>query len=151
MLAVTGLVLVAAVLAGIVRRAQNVRQVRRIERLVTRSVLDALADRYRHGEAPGEENQAQGRPATADRRKAAVSSTDRVCNWLVVLCLCALAAGIIGSSEHLTWAAAVGLLLIPLAAAPILTRRQRTRGSPTGKRGWSRFDTWWRVFIRPRV
>lgn len=149
-LAVTGLVLVAAVLAGIIRRAQSMRRVRRIERLVAQSVLDVLDGRCRHGEhqAPRSERVAggarQGTTEPEGDQATALSSTDTACNWLVVLCLLGLVAGLVGGSDHLVWASGLGFLLIPLAVAPWLTRRQKARGDKSHRRGWSGFDSWWR-------
>ena len=148
-LAVTGLVVVGAVVAGVIRRGQATRQVRRIERSATRAALDALDRCCGHGEDPHPPTSNAGSsgraPAGHDGGQANyLSTTGKACNWLVALCLLGLGAGLVGGSGHLVWVSGVGCLLVPLAAAPWLTRRRRNRGEKTRRRGWSAFDSWWR-------
>lgn len=57
-----------------------------------------------------------------------------------------MAIGFVGGSQHLTWAGALGFLVVPLVVAPVLTRRERRRGDPPTERGWSALDSWWRMF-----
>lgn len=140
-LAVTGLVLVAGVVAGVIRRAQATRRVRQIERLIARSVRDVLDGRCQHCQPHSVATPPDTDPPSAGG--GGLSSTDVACNWLAVLCVLAVCVGLVGGSQHLAWTGAVALLLVPLAAAPWLTRRQQERGEAT-RSGWSGFDSWWR-------
>ena len=150
-LAVGGLILAAVVLSAAIRRWQWTRQTRRVERLVIRAVAAALDERLSGGEAPPPASSDPGpgpgsRTPTARRGLPRRSATDLACNWLVALCVLAVAIGLVGGSQHLTWAGALGFLVVPLVVAPVLTRQARRRGDPPNQRGWSALDSWWRLF-----
>lgn len=148
LLAVTGLVLVAAVVAGVIRRSQHTRRIRRIEQVVTRIVVDALDGRCQHGDPPRRPSAGcspqgtspEGGPAEAP------SSTALTCNSLAALCVALFLVGWVAGSQHLIWVSLAALVAVPLVAAPWLTRRQAARGEPVSRYGWNGFDSWWRLF-----
>ncbi|MCY4370810.1 MAG: hypothetical protein OXF41_15665 [bacterium] len=150
-LAVGGLILAAVVLSAVIRRWQWTRLTRRVERLVFKAVAGAFDERLSGWATPPPESSGRGSghdsgATPAGRAQPRRSATDLACNWLVALCVLAVVIGLVGGSQHLTWAGALGFLVVPLVVAPVLTRRERRRGSPPNQRGWSALDSWWRVF-----
>lgn len=150
-LAVGGLILAAMVLSAAIRRWQWTRQTRRVERLVIQAVSAALDERLGGGAVPAPASPGSGPGPDSGIPPAGLappgrSATGLACNWLVALCVLAVAIGLLWGSQHLTWAGALGLLVVPLVVAPVLTRRERRRGHSPYQHGWSTLDSWWRMF-----